>query len=179
LFTLGSSLVYSSTISVQSDFFTLATLRAAQTAGLAFLFVPISTIAFSTLPTSMNRDATSLFTMFRNIGGSIGIALATTLVTRHGQMHQSDFAAHLTPFSQPYLDEVARNIEVLRAQGVAATRLTDGANAVILSALQRQAAIRAYLDVFLISAVMAFGLVPFAFLFAPTKAVGRRPAGAE
>jgi DHA2 family multidrug resistance protein len=173
------SLYWSSTISPQADFLTLASLRALQTAGLAFMFVPISTISFSTLPPRMNRDATSLYTMFRNVFGSIGIAIATTIVTRQTQWHQSLLVTHLTPFSQPYLDTVARNAAALQAEGVPATRLLDAANAQILVTLTRQAAIGAYLDAFRIGAVVALAIVPLAFLFAPSKAGRRRPAGIE
>ncbi len=55
---------------------TLVFMRTFQTAGLAFLFVPISTIAYMTLPRELNGDGAALFAMFRNIFGSIGIALA-------------------------------------------------------------------------------------------------------
>jgi MFS transporter, DHA2 family, multidrug resistance protein len=52
-------------------------MRSEQTAGLAFLFVPIGVIAFTTLPRELNGDATALFTMFRNVFGSIGFAVST------------------------------------------------------------------------------------------------------
>ena len=64
----------------QVDFTTLALMRAAQTVGLAFLFVPNSTIAYSTLPKELNTDASALYTMFRNISGSVGISLSTAMV---------------------------------------------------------------------------------------------------
>jgi DHA2 family multidrug resistance protein len=175
---LGGALAYASTISPEADFFTLASLRLAMTLGMAFLFVPISTIAFSTLPQAMNRDATSLYTMFRNIAGSIGIALTTTLVTRHGQMHQSNLAAHLNPFNQPYLDSVARGMEALKAQGVATSQLADRANAQIYGVLLRQSVIQSYIDVFVVTSAMAFCIVPLAALIGPIKG-GRRPVAAE
>ena len=74
-------------------------MRTAQTTGLAFLFVPISTIAYITLPRELNGDATALFTMFRNVFGSIGISLATAMITERTQVHQSylsKWASHLT-----------------------------------------------------------------------------------
>ena len=61
-------------------------MRIAQTVGLAFLFVPISTIAFSTLPKEQNGDGAALNTMFRNVAGSIGISVATALVTERTQV---------------------------------------------------------------------------------------------
>ena len=67
----------------------LALMRAAQTAGLAFMFVPISTIAYSILPRELNGDAAALYTMFRNVVGSIGISTATALITTRTQVRRS------------------------------------------------------------------------------------------
>ncbi len=58
---MGAAFVYSSQLTLDIDFRTLVLMRSAQTAGLAFLFVPISTIAYTTLPRELNGDATALF----------------------------------------------------------------------------------------------------------------------
>ncbi len=71
------------------DFWHLAMFRAAQTAALALLFVPISTIAYATLPTELNGDAAALFSMARNVFGGIGISVSTALITDHQQIRQS------------------------------------------------------------------------------------------
>ena len=63
--------------------------RAAQTLGLAFLFVPISTIAFANVPRELNGDATALFVMLRNVFGSIGISVASAMILRRSQVHQA------------------------------------------------------------------------------------------
>jgi MFS transporter, DHA2 family, multidrug resistance protein len=176
---LGCSLYYSSTITPQVDFTTLALMRSFQTFGLAFLFVPISTIAFSTTAAELNRDAASLYTMFRNVGGSVGISVATSLVTEHTQTRMAYLSQHLSPFDQPYLDALARNSAVLQARGVPATSLADTANGLIYQGLILQSTVQAYLDVFVICAVLAFCIVPLTFLFSPSKAGGRAPAGAH
>jgi len=74
-FALGCSAVIAHRLTPQMDFWTLASFRAFQTVGLAFLFVPNSTLSYSTLPRSLNADATALYSMFRNISGSVGIAV--------------------------------------------------------------------------------------------------------
>ena len=176
---LGCALFYASTITPQADFFTLATMRASQTFGLAFLFVPISTIAFSTIKPELNRDAASLYTMFRNVAGSVGISVATSLVTEHSQSRMAYMSEHLSPFDQPFVDTIARNTAALQASGVPATNLAATANGVIYKGLILQSSVQAYLDVFVICAVLAFCVVPLTFLFAPTKAGGRKPAGAD
>ena len=62
-------------------------MRSAQTAGLAFLFVPISTTAYATVRRKLEGHATALFTMLRNIFDSIGISIATAMVTVRSQIH--------------------------------------------------------------------------------------------
>ncbi len=65
-FLLGLSFIYSSRLVLDITYLQLVMIRSSQTVGLAFLFVPISTITYSTLPRELNGDATSLFSMFRN-----------------------------------------------------------------------------------------------------------------
>ncbi len=107
-FTMGCALVFSSHVVPQIDFRTLMLMRGAQTAGLAMLFVPISTITYATLPKELNADAAALYTMFRNVFGSIGISLATALVTSRTQTHQAYLSSNMTPLNQPYNELVAK-----------------------------------------------------------------------
>ena len=86
---MGLALLYSSTITPNIDFVTLVKMRTAQTAGLGFLFVPISTVTYLTLPRRLNGDGAALFSMFRNVFGSIGISLSTAEVTQRSQVHQT------------------------------------------------------------------------------------------
>ena len=81
------SLFYSMNLVPDLDFFHLMLYRAAQTAALSLLFVPISTIAYATMPRELNGDATALFNMARNVFGGIGISVSTALVTDHQQVN--------------------------------------------------------------------------------------------
>lgn len=162
---LAAALFYSSRLSPQVDFTTLTLMRMAQTFGLAFLFVPISTIAYATLPREQNGDAAALYTMFRNISGSIGISVATALVTERTQVHTAHLVDHLTPFDQPYLDTLRRHAETLMAYGRAPVEATRVATGMIYQTLHQQAQVLAYSDVFLFCAVLAAGAAPFALLF--------------
>ena len=114
-FALGCSAVIAHRLTPQMDFWTLASFRAFQTVGLAFLFVPNSTLSYSTLPRSLNADATALYAMFRNIFGSVGIAVVTALGAERLQTHRAYLAEHLTPYDQPYQDLLARHIKTLQA----------------------------------------------------------------
>ena len=99
---LGASLLFSMNLVPKLDVYHLILFRAAQTAGLAFLFVPISTIAYATIPKEMNGDATALFSMSRNVFGGIGISVSTALVTEHLQIRQAHLVHALDPTNQPY-----------------------------------------------------------------------------
>src|ERR1700761_892350 len=78
-FLMGCSLLYSHHLVPNIDYNTLTMMRSAQSIGIGFLFVPVTTLAYLSLPKSMNNDASALFTMFRNVAGSIGISLATAM----------------------------------------------------------------------------------------------------
>jgi DHA2 family multidrug resistance protein len=94
---LGCSLLYSRTIAPDIDFRHLVTLRIAQSLGIGFLFVPLSVLAYQTIPRRLQGDATALFTMFRNVFGSIGISLSTAAITTRTQAHMAYLSEHLSP----------------------------------------------------------------------------------
>ncbi|HXP96217.1 MAG TPA: DHA2 family efflux MFS transporter permease subunit [Telmatospirillum sp.] len=174
---LGLSLLYAATLNPAVDFTTLALMRSAQTAALAFLFVPISTIAYSTLSPSLNGDAASLYTMFRNVGGSVGISLATAYVTEHSQIHMAYLSQHLTPLDHAYAATLQQQSKVFTALGTAPGELLSSVTGHLYRVLQTQAAIMAYTDAFQAAASLALLLVPLALLFAATKAGGHPPQG--
>ncbi|MDR3439061.1 DHA2 family efflux MFS transporter permease subunit [Telmatospirillum sp.] len=174
---LSCALLFATTLAPSVDFPTLAWMRTAQTGALAFLFVPISTVAYATLAPHLNGDAAALYTMFRNIGGSVGIALSTALVTEHTQTHMAHLSVHMTPYEQAYTNTLQHHSAALLAQGVAATSQLSTATAYLYRTLQNQAAIMAYIDTFEIAAVLALLLVPLALATRPAKVTGNTPMG--
>lgn len=168
-FALGAALLYSMNLVPDLDFKHLVFYRAAQTAGLALLFVPISTIAYATIPRAWNGDATALFSMARNVFGGIGISVSTALVQDHMQIRQSHLVQHMTPTNQPYnvLLEQVQQALVDAGQSVAsAAQMAPGQ---VYQMLQGQAAVLAYNDVFLITACMSFLMIPTALLMSGIK----------
>ena len=110
--------------------------------------------------------------MFRNVAGSIGISLATAMVTERTQVRMAHLSANLTPFNQGYVDALARYTEPLVQLGVAQGQLSTTANGLIYQQLRSQAAILGYADVFLGCALLAFVGVPLAFLLSAGKGKG-------
>ena len=171
-FIMGSAFLYSSLLAPNIDFTTLVMMRAAQTAGLAFLFVPISTVAFATVPRELNGDATALFTMLRNVFGSIGISFSSAMIIERAQVHQSYLAQWATPFHQPFEELIARDERTLTAMGYAKDVVHDIAVGRVYQLYRMQAEVLGYSDVFLYAAVVAFAVVPFCFFLSGVKGGG-------
>lgn len=166
---LGASLVFSSNLVPYITFRHLALMRMAQTAGLAFLFVPISVLAYSTVPREMNGDAAALYTMFRNVFGSVGISMSTALIQQRLQVRQAYLSNWTTPLNQPFAALLQQQEAVARASGYGAGAAPSVALGQLYKTFQAQAAVLAYSDVFLLCAAMAFCIVPLTFLFTKYK----------
>jgi DHA2 family multidrug resistance protein len=167
---LGCALLFSMNLVPGLDFWHLAVFRAAQTAALALLFVPISTIAYATLAPSQNGDAAALFSMARNVFGGLGISISTALVASHEQSRQAHLIAHLSPGNQPYQALLQQIQQALVNSGQSVQQAIQGAPGEVFQMLRTQTAVLAYNDVFLISACMAFVLIPTALLLSGVKA---------
>ncbi|HVI19527.1 MAG TPA: DHA2 family efflux MFS transporter permease subunit [Gaiellales bacterium] len=78
--------------------------------GVAFglIFVPLSTVTFSTLPPEWRTEATGLFSLMRNIGSSIGISVVVSLLSSNTQLNHAEIAAHLNPFNAQLYEPAVR-----------------------------------------------------------------------
>jgi MFS transporter, DHA2 family, multidrug resistance protein len=168
-FALSGALFFSNNLVPDLDFFHLWIFRAAQTAALALLFVPISTAAYVTLPEDEHGDGAALFTMSRNVIGGIGISVSTALITNHEQIRQHYLTEHLDPTNQPY------NVLLQDLQGAAmslghaaqlAKQLAPGE---VFQMLQTQSAVLAYNDTFIITGILALLLVPLGLFMSGGK----------
>src|SRR5207248_5202943 len=105
LCTLSFSLFHMTHFDLGVDFRTVVIARVIQAAGMAFLFVPINTAAYSFLPKEKNNAASGLMNLARNIGGSVGISVVTTMLDRRSQVHLTDLAGNLSS-SNPALQRM-------------------------------------------------------------------------
>ena len=129
---------------------------------LGFLFVPLNTLAFSTLDAKFRTTAASLLNLSRSIGGSIGISVVTVLLAHNLQTSHSDLAAHIT---QQTLPQVSPAI----LQG--APPLTDAALMMADAEINRQALMIAYIDDFWLMMIISLAALPLLLLLRK----GRRP----
>ncbi|SDP78982.1 MFS transporter, DHA2 family, multidrug resistance protein [Phyllobacterium sp. OV277] len=126
-----------------------------QGAGLGFLFVPLTTIAFATLPASMRGEGTGLYNLSRNIGSSVGISIVTALITENVQSNHASIAAYVTPFNHAFnAPVVMQHLDPLKAAGRASL---DGI-------ITLQATIIAYMDDFKLLMLMSLAAIPLVFL---------------
>jgi len=146
--------------------------RALQGLGIAFLFVPVSQLAYSYLPKDKNNKASSLTNLFRNQGGSFGIAFVTTLLARRAQYHQSVLVNHITNFDGTLGANLAGIANRLLDHGYSAADASVSALAQVHAIVQQQATMLAFLDCFWILGVIAFLAVPLTFLIRKFKQGG-------
>jgi DHA2 family multidrug resistance protein len=166
---MGCGLLYSRNIAPNIDFTHLVLLRAAQAAPLAFLFVPSSVLAYQSVPQQLQGDATALFTMFRNVAGSVGISLSTALITSRTQVHMAYLSTHLSQSNADFNRSLSQLTGAIRNFSFAVGDAAQIALGRSYQALIAQASLLAYLDVFLYCAVLAFLFAPFTLFFSPVK----------
>ena len=141
--------------SLQMDWRPIVWAGVIQGVGLGFLFVPLSTAAFSTLPASFRAEAAGIFSLLRNIGGSIGISMVETVADRATQTAHSSLAAQVTPFAPGlHLPGVQHFWNIHTTQGLAALN----------QEVTRQAWMIAYIDDFKLMMTVTLVAVPLLLL---------------
>jgi MFS transporter, DHA2 family, multidrug resistance protein len=160
-------------LSLTMDFATAAMLRTYQVAGLAFIFVPSNVLCYAGIPREKNNQVASMMNFVRNIGGSIGIALVSTFVTRSTQTRQNYLTAHMQSGNPRFREMLEGMTATLRSQGVGAADATHQAYARMEMLLQQQAAALAFKDVVAILAIVVACLIPLAFIMKKPPAATR------
>jgi DHA2 family multidrug resistance protein len=139
---------YYASFTLATDYRHEALARALQGLGIATLFVPVSQLAYSNLAKSKNNKASSLTNLFRNQGGSFGIAFVTTLLARRTQYHQSVLVAHSTPLDERYRQLLTNLTGYFSTHGFSHPDAVIHAQAQAFHLLERQASFLAFLDCF-------------------------------
>jgi len=172
LVVLSFSLFNLTKLDLNVDFRTIAMARVIQAVGMAFLFVPINTAAYAFLPRDKNNAASGLMNLARNMGGSVGISVVTTLLDRRTQVHLNDLSRNLTLTNPALLSALQGAARAMQAHGASAAGATQQAYALIQGTVQRQAVMLSYIDCFWFLGVAIMLMVPAVFLMKKSKPGG-------
>jgi MFS transporter, DHA2 family, multidrug resistance protein len=146
-----------------ADFNTVVWPRIIMGIGVGLIIIPLTTLTLSRMKKEQMGNATSIFNLVRNIGGSFGVAISTTILTRRAQFHQARLIDHLTPFDMPYALGSSRASEVLRQRGMEPAFSGQGGLAAIYDQVIREASMMSFNDVFYLLSVMLVLTVPLVF----------------
>jgi len=137
-----------SNLDLEADYGSFIQCRLIQGFGVAFLFIPVSGLAYSYLPKHLNNKASSLTNLFRNLGSSFGIAFVTTLQARRAQVHQTFLIEHLPAGDPGVLAHLKTMTNQFIHGGYTAIDAPLHAEALLAQTMSNQASILAFLDVF-------------------------------
>ena len=150
------------------DFNIVAWSRFIMGIGIGMVFIPLASMAFATIKKEEMGNATSIFNLIRNLGGSFGVAFVTTFLARRAQFHQFRFAEQLNPFDTRYQFGIYKATGVLIAKTGNASNFA--ANGIIYQQLMKQSNLFAFIDAFYISTVIMICIIPLViFLRSPKK----------
>jgi DHA2 family multidrug resistance protein len=139
---------------------------------ISFIFVPLTTTTMGYLAQNQIGNASGLYNLMRNLGGSVGIAFVTTMLARGAQKHQALMVGHMTSTDPAFTQQLAVAQHALARQADPVTA-TGQAYSVLFQTLDAQAHLWAFVDNFRFFCLLSLGCIPLVFLF---KRVSRPPA---
>jgi DHA2 family multidrug resistance protein len=154
-----------SSINLNAGYWSIFWPQFIQGISLSLLFVPLTTVTMGNIARESMGNATSMFNLLRNLGGSFGIAFSTTFLTRRGQLHQSILASHVdatNPVARNVIDSLSASMQ---RTGADASLALQRAYGVVQGMVIRQATMLSFLDTFRVMGVIFLVLLPFLFLF--------------
>jgi len=164
-FTIAAlSFFYYSAMTTETDYFHFTLARCFQGFGYAFMFVPVSQLAYSYLPANKNNKGSSLTNLCRNWGGSFGIAFVTTMLERRTQYHQSVLVSNLTSADWTVRQFIRTSSHYLVTRGASTPDAIHQAYGLVGSQMTHQASMLAFMDCFHLLALVVLMGLPLAFL---------------
>jgi DHA2 family multidrug resistance protein len=146
-----------------------------QGVGMAFMFVPLTTLTMAPISRAETGYATSLYSMMQTIGSSMGVSFVTTWVARRSQFHQSILVAHVTPGRpqvQQFLDQAR---QLFRHAGSDWTTATRQAQAELYAVVQQQASLLSFVEVFRLMGLLFLVAIPLVCLMRRVREKGEAP----
>jgi DHA2 family multidrug resistance protein len=173
---IGASMWYYSTFTLATDYRHYALARACQGLGYGFFFVPVNVVAYSQLRPDQNNRASSLTNLFRNWGGSFGIAFITTAAERRHQFHQTNLGSAIGATSQQLAVRFSELTNYLVTKGFSGPDAAAAAQGYLYQQLQHQVSLLSFMDCFVVIAWLTLAAVPLLLFIQRFKPGGKAPA---
>jgi len=160
-----------------ADFNTVIWPRVVLGIGMGFLFIPLTTLTMSAIRKEDMGNASAIYNLLRNLGGSFGVAFVTTMLARRAQLHQVNLVEHLTPFDTNYQLTLSRADQFLQHMGFDASTAQQGSLSVIHGQLLRQASMLSFNDAFHLLSVLLICTLPLLLLIRRSESAGADKRG--
>jgi DHA2 family multidrug resistance protein len=174
----GTTMIWLGQINLNAGYSDIAIPQFLQGAGMALLFVPLTTVSMATIDPQRMGYATSLFNLMRNIGGGVGIAMTGTYLQRHRQVVAATLGENISiydPQTQSVLSQITQG---LIAGGSDAVTATQRAYVILHGMLLRQASMVSFVTVYRLLGTLFLLMIPLVVLMRrPSK--GAAPAAAH
>ena len=164
-----------SRFSLSADFYTVIWPRVVLGIGMGFFFIPLTTMTMSGIRKEDMGNASAIYNLLRNLGGSFGVAFVTTILARREQFHQARLVDHLTPFNRSYQILSEKSSHLLNFLGLEGSLANQGGLALIYRDLLRQASMLSFNDAFHLVSIMMISILPLVLLM--KRAKGVQPGG--
>jgi len=147
-------------VTLGMDYWSLAWPRFLQGFAMGFIFPPLQTLTLATIRLERLGNATAAYNVVRNIGGSVGVALATTLLLRRSQAHQTTLVAHLNVWDADTTERLKKWTDHFVSQGADSYTASRRALAMLYRGTIEQAQVMAYADDFWLISVLFIVILP-------------------
>ena len=162
-------------LDLQTSFGSIVLWRMFQVSGLAFVFIPISTLNYIGVPFNKNNQISSFSNFSRNLGGSVGTAMLTTFLQRTQQVHQSTLGANIVAGSERYSQFIDNTKHSLMQLGQTSDQASQTAVGHAYQMLLQQSSMLSYMNAFWLLSVIIACLIPLPFIMRKPPAMKKAP----
>jgi DHA2 family multidrug resistance protein len=155
--------------SLSADFYAVIWPRIVLGIGMGFFFIPLTTMTMSGIKKEDMGNASGIYNLLRNLGGSFGVAFVTTILYRRAQFHQTHLIGHLTPFDTTYQIMSEKSSQFLQLKGFEGSLSDYGGLGVIYKELLRQASMMSLNDAFHLVSILMICTLPLVLLMRRAK----------
>ena len=160
----GVTLIWLSWLNLQAGYWDIFWPQLIQGVGMSLLFVPLTTVSMDPIPRERMGNATSLFNLMRNIGGSIGIAVTGTMIARNSQSTTATLGVHVNPYDPRSQTTFLQLRAAFMAAGADVATASQRAYAAMFGMVQRQASMVSFVGLFQLLGIIFLVIIPLVLL---------------